>query len=210
MGRPRKALLDQDRIAVTALEIVDETGDFTMPELARRLGVQTASLYHHVDGRSGVVELLRARIGEGMLEDFSPEGRHWEDALRDLGRFYRASFAAHPHLVPLLTGQPVRAPRVLVVYERIVVLMESAGFPLGVIMTAFTAFESFLIGAALDLAAPEVMWEIPEEIQAPRLAAALAAQPAGRSRADQAFEFGLDLLIDGYRRVLDSKARSES
>jgi len=209
VGRPRKSLLDQKRIAATALEIVDETGDFTMPELARRLGVQTASLYHHVDGRSGVVELLRARIGEEMPEDYSPDGQHWETALRELGRLYRASFAAHPHLVPLLTGQPVRAPKVLVVYERIVTLMESAGFPLSMIMTAFTAFENFLIGSALDLAAPEVMWEIPDDIQTPRLAAALAAQPGGRSRADQAFEFGLDLLIDGYRRVLDSTARSE-
>ncbi|MDQ4113644.1 MAG: TetR/AcrR family transcriptional regulator, partial [Actinomycetota bacterium] len=55
-GRPRKALLDRDRIGATALELVDETGDFTLPELARRLGVQTASLYHHVDGRTGVIE----------------------------------------------------------------------------------------------------------------------------------------------------------
>src|SRR3984957_7418834 len=40
-GRPRRAVLDKDRIAEAAMAIVDETGDFTVPELARRLGVQT-------------------------------------------------------------------------------------------------------------------------------------------------------------------------
>src|SRR5579862_866392 len=37
-GRPRRAVLGRDRIAEAAMAIVDETGDFTLPELARRLG----------------------------------------------------------------------------------------------------------------------------------------------------------------------------
>ncbi|MHA6765313.1 TetR/AcrR family transcriptional regulator C-terminal domain-containing protein [Streptacidiphilus sp. PAMC 29251] len=201
MARPRKTLLDLERIADTALELVDETGDFTVPEMARRLGVQTASIYHHVDGRSGIVELLRVRVGAEV--DFTLlQGRAWEPALRAYAHSYRAAFAAHPHVVPLLTGATVRAPEVLASYEQFVTLMEQAGFPAEVIMTALTAFENFILGAALDLAAPEVMWAIPPGTEAPRLAAALAAQPTGTSRADRAFDFGMTVLINGFADLL--------
>ncbi|MET7695288.1 TetR/AcrR family transcriptional regulator C-terminal domain-containing protein [Streptomyces sp. NPDC005483] len=201
MARPRKALLDLDRIADTALELVDETGDFTVPEIARRLGVQTASVYHHVDGRPGIVELLRARVGT-EIDATLLEGRPWESALRAFAYSYRAAFAAHPHLIRLLTGEPVRAPSVVAVYERMVVLMEEAGFAPEAVMVTLTAFENLLFGAALDLAAPEVMWTVPAEVSAPRLAAALAAQPTGTGRADRAFEFAINVLIDGFSRLL--------
>ncbi|MFC1410852.1 TetR/AcrR family transcriptional regulator C-terminal domain-containing protein [Streptacidiphilus sp. N1-12] len=201
MARPRKALLDLERITQAALDLVDETGDFTVPAMARRLGVQTASIYHHVDGRSGIVELLRVRLGT-RIEAVPVEGQSWEPALRAFAYSYRAAFAAHPHLVPLLTGAPVQAPEVLATYERIVVLLESAGFPLEVIMTALTAFENFVLGAALDLAAPEVMWAVPDGVRAPRLAAALAAQPTATGRADRAFDFGVTVLVEGFRALL--------
>ena len=200
MARPRTALLDLDRIADTALELVDETGDFTVPEMARRLGVQTASIYHHVDGRSGIVELLRARVGT-QIDAGLLEGRPWKSALRAFAHSYRAAFAAHPHVVPLLTGEPVRARSVLATYERIVVLMEESGFPAEALMTTLTTFENFILGSALDLAAPEVMWAIPDDAAAPRLAAALAAQPTRPDRADRAFEFGITVLIDGFESL---------
>ncbi|GAA4839760.1 hypothetical protein [Kitasatospora terrestris] len=50
----------------------------------------------------------------------------------------------------------------------------------------------------LDLAAPEVTWEIPEDTDAPRLAAALAA--IAPERADRAFELALDALLAHFRR----------
>jgi hypothetical protein len=62
-------------------------------------------------------------------------------------------------------------------------------------MRILTALDNFVIGSALDLAAPDVMWEVPEGIEAPALAAALAAQPANRTRADDAFEEGLTRLL---------------
>ena len=207
MARPRKALLDLDRITDVALELVDETGDFTVPEMARRLGVQTASIYHHVDGRSGIVELLRIRVGAEM-DPTLLEGSPWQSALRAFAYSYRAAFAAHPHVVPLLTREPVRAPSVLDAYERMVALLDRAGFPPEAVMTTLTAFENFVLGAALDLAAPEVMWRIPADASAPRLAAALAAQPTGANRADRAFEFGVTVLIDGFVRLLGTGAEA--
>lgn len=201
-GRPRKALLDRSRIGSTALELVDETGDFTLPELARRLGVQTASLYHHVDGRTGVIELLREQVSAEMDTSTLAQGP-WDVAVAAFFRSYRAVFAAHPRVVPLLTTTTIRSPQVLAAYDRMVVLLEEIGFPVDRAMEVLTAVESFVIGSALDLAAPEVMWEIPDGAEVPRLAAALASQRDALHRAEAAFERGLRMMLAGVAAELD-------
>ncbi|MFJ5935354.1 MULTISPECIES: TetR/AcrR family transcriptional regulator [unclassified Streptomyces] len=191
MGRPRRPLLDRERIATTALEVVDEKGEFSVPQIAKRLGVQTASVYHHVDGRDGIVELLRERVAaaiDGGTLDLEP----WDAALVAWARSYRAAFAAHPRTIPLLMTSPVRAPKVLAQYERAVARLLDAGFALPDVMPVIIALENLVLGSALDLAAPEAMWELADETATPHLARALAAVPEGR--ANQAFE----LALTGY------------
>ena len=194
VGRPSRSVLDRDRIGAAALALVDQTGDFTMPELARRLGVQTASLYHHVDGRAGVVALLREQIAAEMdtsLLDQQP----WSAGLAGFFRSYRAVFAAHPRVVPLLTTTTVGSPETIAAYDKMVAVLVDAGVPVDQAMARLTACENFVIGSALDLAAPEVMWEIPDGVDAPNLTSALAAQSNPQSRANTAFEYGLATLI---------------
>ena len=197
-GRPSRAILDRTRIADAALALVDETGDFTLPELARRLGVQTPSLYHHVEGRAGIVELMRQHVGVAM--DIGVlDTRPWDKALTEYFRSYRAVFAAHPRLVPLLTTTTVRAPEIIAAYDKMFVVLDEVGVPQQDAMAFLTACENFVIGSALDLAAPDVMWEIPEGIEAPHLASALAAQVSPERRADNAFEYGLATLLETLR-----------
>ncbi|MCX4693643.1 TetR/AcrR family transcriptional regulator [Streptomyces sp. NBC_01408] len=190
MARPRTPLLDRERIATTALQLVAEQGDFSVPQIARALGVQTGSVYHHVDGRAGVVELIRERVCEriaGDTLDLAP----WDRALEQWARSYRAAFAAYPRAVPLLMTTPVRAPRVLAQYERAVGLLLAAGFTEADVMPLLTALENLVLGSALDLAAPEAMWEPSPET--PLLAGALAA--VGPGRADAAFDVGLAAFL---------------
>lgn len=198
MGRPRTPLLDRERITTTALQLVDEQGDFSVPQIARRLGAQTGSVYHHVDGREGIVELLRERVAEAIdpgTLDLVP----WDTALEAWARSYRAAFAAHPRAIPLLMTSPVRAPRVLEQYERAVTLLLAAGSAPGEVMPLIIALENLVLGSALDLAAPETMWELTEHTPTPRLAEALAA--VGEGRADRAFEVGLAGFL-GHARAL--------
>ncbi|MEV0979483.1 TetR/AcrR family transcriptional regulator C-terminal domain-containing protein [Streptomyces sp. NPDC049915] len=199
MGRPRTPLLDRERITTTALELVDEQGEFSVPQIARRLGVQTGSVYHHVDGRDGIVELLRERVAQ-VIEIATLEVRPWDAALAAWARSYRAAFAAHPRAIPLLMTNPVRAPRVLEQYERAVTLLLDAGFPAPEVMPVLVALENVVLGSALDLAAPEAMWELGDASVAPRLAEALDA--AGPHRADRAFELALEAFLAHARRRL--------
>ncbi|MEV7676690.1 TetR/AcrR family transcriptional regulator [Streptomyces sp. NPDC000963] len=201
MGRPRRPLLDRERIATTALEVVDEQGEFSVPQIAKRLGVQTASVYHHVDGRDGIVELLRERVAAGIdggTLDLEP----WDAALVAWARSYRAAFAAHPRAIPLLMTSPVRAPKVLAQYEKAVGRLLDAGFALSDVMPVIIALENLVLGSALDLAAPESMWELADETATPRLARALGAVPEGR--ANQAFELALAGYLAHVRTLPDA------
>ncbi|WP_329623876.1 TetR/AcrR family transcriptional regulator [Streptomyces sp. NBC_01255] len=201
MGRPRRPLLDRERITTTALEIVDEKGEFSVPQIAKRLGVQTASVYHHVDGRDGIVELLRARVATG-IDAATLDLPHWDEAMAAWARSYRAAFAAHPRAIPLLMTSPVRAPKVLHQYEKAVGRLLDAGFALPDVMPVIIALENLVLGSALDLAAPETMWELADEAATPRLARALGAIPEGR--ADQAFELALTGYLAHVRTLLDA------
>ncbi|GAB7006450.1 TetR/AcrR family transcriptional regulator C-terminal domain-containing protein [Nocardioides sp. AN3] len=193
-GRPRKAVLDRARIGRAALELVDQTGDVNLPALARELGVGTSSLYHHVEGRAGVIELLREQVAS-EIDATTLDDEPWDVALAGFCRSYRAVFAAHPRIVPLLTTATVRSAAVIRAYDRMIVRLTDAGIPVANAMQVLNAVDNFVIGSALDLAAPEVMWEIPEGVEAPALAAALAAQPSDHRRADDAFEDGLTRLL---------------
>ncbi|MGW6268559.1 TetR/AcrR family transcriptional regulator [Streptomyces sp. NPDC055060] len=200
MGRPRTPLLDRDRITTTALALVDEKGDFSVPQIAKRLGAQTGSVYHHVDGRDGIVELLRERVSEAIDTSTLTPGRPWDASLSAWARSYRAAFAAHPRVIPLLMTSPVRAPRVLEQYECAVTLLIDAGFALADVMPVIIALENLVLGSALDLAAPEAMWELPDETSTPALARALDAAPRGR--ADRAFELALAGFLAHARTLL--------
>ncbi|MER5253709.1 MULTISPECIES: TetR/AcrR family transcriptional regulator C-terminal domain-containing protein [unclassified Streptomyces] len=200
MGRPRTPLLDRDRITTTALALVDEKGDFSVPQIAKRLGAQTGSVYHHVDGRDGIVELLRERVSDAIDTATLDPRLPWDDALSAWARSYRAAFAAHPKVIPLLMTSPVRAPRVLEQYERAVTLLIDAGFALADVMPVIIALENLVLGSALDLAAPEAMWELPDETATPALARALDAVPRGR--ADRAFELALTGFLAHARTLL--------
>lgn len=200
MGRPRTPLLDRERITTTALELVDRDGDFSVPRIAKRLGVQTGSVYHHVDGRDGIVELLRERVAEAIDSATLSMDRPWDESMAAWARSYRAAFAAHPRTIPLLMTSPVRAPRVLRQYERAVTLLLDAGFALADVMPLIIALENMVLGSALDLAAPEAMWELTDTSATPALARALDAVPPGR--ADRAFELALAGFLAQARAML--------
>lgn len=202
MGRPRRPLLSQERIFQEALLLIDEEGAeaLTLARLARRLGVQAASLYNHVSGRDEIVEGVRELVVAEM--DVSVlDGRPWQEALTQWARSYLAAFSAHSNTIKLLATTTIRSPLTLAMYERAVAVLEGAGWRSGQVVAVFTAIESFVLGSALDLAAPSIMIDpAAHGDTVPRLAAALEGDHPERAR--EAFELGLAAMIAG----LDPKA----
>jgi AcrR family transcriptional regulator len=206
MGRPHTPLLDRDRIADAALRLTDRRGDFTILDLARALKVTPAAIYHHVDGRAGIITLLRERMAR-TVDASGFAHLPWDEALRRWAISYRETFAAHPGAIQMLAAEPVADPAVHAMYEQAATVLQDAGFPRHEVLAVITAVESFVLGSALDLAAPPVMVSGINADATPRLAAAAAATPSGRARADQAFHLGLDALIAGLHHQLSQAGK---
>ncbi|MFI6770067.1 hypothetical protein [Streptomyces sp. NPDC050355] len=99
---------------------------------------------------------------------------------------------------------PVRAPKVLAQYERVAELLLDAGFAPAAVMPVISGLDNIVLGSALDMSAPKVMWEVADGVRAPRLSAALDA--TGPDRADQAFELTLAGFLAHCRELLERQA----
>lgn len=196
-GRPTTPVLDRDRIFRGALELVDREGPaaFTVARLATSLGVEPASLYNHVSGRAEIVEGLRGVIVTQIaMPDFGSGG--WVDALRAWAHSYRDALAAHPLTIQLLATTPIRSDHSMAMYEEIVKGLRADGWPVAQVTDVLTTLESFLIGSALDVAAPSLMYDARGRAEEyPQLVEALGGEDEQHNRADHAFEFGLELLL---------------
>ncbi len=196
MGRPSTPLLSTDRIASAAMDLVEAGGGFTIPELARKLKVSPSSLYNHVTGREQIVELLRERAMSDVTLPDDRADRPWTEVVADIMRAYRRSYARYPRLIPLLTTHAVNSSHAFAMYNVLAATLCRAGFDAADRLRIITVLDSFVLGSALDLAAPDEPWESGAYV-GPELAAALATAAPKPGRADDAFEYGLVALLRG-------------
>ncbi|WP_433826712.1 TetR/AcrR family transcriptional regulator [Actinoplanes sp. CA-015351] len=198
--RKRRRLLDIDLIVDSAIALMDETGTITMADLANRLGSSPAAIYRHVDGRNEILILIRNRVLEPVGAAVNPAAP-WTEQIAAWLRSLREHLGRHPRLVPLLTAQHVTSTTELVGYARVIDVLGAAGFPDSELILWTSVLDEFAIGSALDLSAPDEVWQTDDSTPAP-LIAALQAAPKGRARVDAAFELGVQALIAGMEKRL--------
>lgn len=100
--KKRTTPLTKDELFTAALAIADAEGleALSMRRLAAEVGVEAASLYHHLPNKdallSGVIVKMRSemRIPDPLPED-------WRELLLAIFAEYRRVLAAHPNLTPL-------------------------------------------------------------------------------------------------------------
>ena len=104
----RTAPLTREEIFDAALAIVDAEGidGLSMRRLARVLGIEAMSLYHHVRDKQallgGVVELsLRTQA----LAPPGP-GVPWQDVVTGAVVAFRRTLVAHPNVLPIMAAHP--------------------------------------------------------------------------------------------------------
>lgn len=206
VGRPSTQVVTRDRIIDAALKIIDEQGNvgFVMRDIARELGVRPSALYNHVSSRDDIIHGIRERVGErisyGTLHDLP-----WDEALARWAHRYRDAFVAHPPTIALLAVMPIQdGVGIAAAYEELVTLLVRAGWGRDEVLDVVVALESFILGSALDAAAPADMLDPGERDDAPEFTAAYRARQqvldrTGAAPADLAFEHGLRLLLHGLR-----------
>jgi AcrR family transcriptional regulator len=202
VGRPSTPLLSRDAIAAAALRLVDRTGEFTIAQVAGALGVRPSSLYNHLSSKGEIVEAMRSWVfREGSFE--ADGAGTWDQVVRTLLRRYRDCFARHPRLIPLVTAYTVSSPEVMSMYDQLAETLSQAGVGDSRLLDVITMCDSVVLGAALDLAAPDEVWAA-DLARSPALTAAIREAGAGRERADRAFEVALDVLLTGIASMVES------
>lgn len=102
MARKRRVRLDKNAVVQTAMEILNTEGTqaLTLSRLAEKLGIQTPSLYNHVDGLAGLqlelsilnAKLLADRLGEAAI------GKSGSELLMSTAQSFRDYVKEYPHL----------------------------------------------------------------------------------------------------------------
>ena len=142
-GRPRA--LTVDVIAAAALE--DGIATFSMPSVARRLGVAHSGLYRYVTDRDDLLvqALDRAFLATTWPSDDLP----WDELLREIGHSVWRACDAHPGLDRASQMAPKPSPAVLTMMDKWVTALQEQHF---VPEDAAVAVE-FVIALALDSSA---------------------------------------------------------
>jgi len=102
---PRKTGLNRALVVKTAADLVNAEGpeSLTLNRLAEKLGIQTPSLYNHIDGLPGLrreLAMLNMRaLGERLAE--AAIGKSGREALLAVAQAYRAYIKEYPGLYTL-------------------------------------------------------------------------------------------------------------
>lgn len=197
MARPSTPILSKSLIYRVALGQLDRSGRLSMPELAQELGVSVSSLYHHVNGRTGVLEGIR-----GILSDWDcGDADNWTEMVRRWAHQYRDAFARHPAAIPVLVGDTVSDPGTLHHYDTLANALREAGFSARSVVLCVSSLDVLCLGAALDAAAPTEVWsnEAPQESV---MSDIVTAAQLGPDRSGAAFDLHLTWMIDGMTALL--------
>lgn len=195
--------LTREQLVTAALDLVDRGGveALTMRTLAARVDRQVSSLYNHVGSRAALIEALRARIVADIdTSPFSDPNLTWDTAVAAWAESYLRSFAAHPHLIPLLATTPIRDRSTLRMYDTVVDALVRAGWPAGDAVAVMRTVEAHVLGSGLDIVAPGDLLSsetVPGELLA--LRAALDPAHGDATGAARAFRLGFAALMTGLR-----------
>lgn len=195
MARPKVPLLSADRIADAAIELADSGAGFGVNALARSLGVTPSSLYNHVDGRDGIIELMRGRLAHRYLPEL-PTGT-WEEVVVATLQGLRRLYAEHPAIVPLLVGKTITDDTVIASYDALATALVDSGFPDDEVLSVVAVLDAFALGFGLDVASPDEIWQPGAPTRS--LGRLIASAERGDARSERVFELGLELLLDALR-----------
>lgn len=201
MPRPSSPLLSPEIIGSAGLALARAGEPFGVNAIARELGVRPSSLYNHVDGMEGILELMRGQLVEGYRIQW--QGEHWEEFVLTVLRTQRRMYADHPQLVPLLVGKTITHPAVIAAYDDLASVLVDGGFPDDEVLSVIAVIDAFAIGFGLDLASPDEVWQPGGPTRT--LGRLIDGAEQGAARSDRTFELGVGLLLDSLRmRLIDA------
>ena len=214
---PRRAPLSRDRVLRAAVARADKAGieSLSMRRLAEELGVVPMALYKHVANKE---ELLDGMIDVVVGEIDPPvAGAGWKSAVRHRILSARRALLRHPWASQVMESKQNPTPLVLAYMDTMIGLFRAGGFSVNLTHHVMHTIGSRVLGFSQELfndsstVDPEVAAAMMREL-GPKFPNVLAiataasheeASVVGPGCDDQyEFEFALDLLLDGFERLL--------
>ena len=194
MARPKTARLSREIIGRAAIELAESGRELQLVPLAKKLGVSVSSLYHHVNGREGVIRAMREVLVPRYLAEV-PEDAGWEQRIRlEVERTWRM-YADHPRVLQYMMTAVIDEPDVMRFYNALAEALAEAGLPAAELLTTIEVIDAFTFGAALDTLSPDTILDPASAGEI--LSGLLADHPSGAARNRRLFDRGLDLLLTG-------------
>lgn len=162
-SKKRQAPLSKEELFDKALSIADSEGlkGLTMRRLAAEVGVEAASLYHHIPNKDALLDgvLVRMRT-EIRIPDPIPED--WRDLMQAIFAEYGRVLAAHPNLVTL-AGRRVESDP-----DSGLVFLTQIGFADDLAVELWQSMIACTVGFAMfsSAAAASDTWDLPSDLAA--------------------------------------------
>lgn len=206
--RPR---FTRDEVLAAALRVIDAVppNAFTMRSVADELGMGVMTLYGYVRSKEEILAGLVALLMSDAHRTATTAAT-WDDRLRAEVRDLHSVGRRHPNLVTLVLGQNSPTPGLFNMRERMLTVLLDAGFTditalhtLGVLCNYALGFAGAqAVAAPIDL--PERIRELPDA-EFPSLSS--LAEIYAIHLDDEAFTFGLELLISGLQAEIARGAK---
>ena len=218
---PRRVPLSRGRVLGAAVAVADEAGiePLSMRRLAEELGVVPMALYKHVASKEdlldGMIDLVVGEIDPPVA------GAGWKSAVRQRILSARRALLRHPWASRVIESKKNPTPVVLAYMDSMIGLFRTGGFSVNLTHHVIHTIGSRVLGFTQELfndsrtVDPEMQAVMLREMGPtfPNvLAIAMAASHEGESVVGQGcddqyeFEFALDLLLDGFERLLQRES----
>jgi AcrR family transcriptional regulator len=213
MATEARLPLSRDRILQTALGLVDEGGldSLSMRKLGHALGFEAMSLYNHVANKDDLIDgILDLVLAEG--EPPSSSGS-WDGAVRESAISVHAALRRHPWAPPVVMAPGRIRPARLRYMDSLLGRLREAGFSAETTYHAYHVLDGHIFGFSL-WEASHSFTEQDEAEMAEAFDRVISPEeyPYLREHGEQhfaegphhdvsAFELGLDLILDGLRRI---------
>jgi len=211
--------LSRDGLMKAAVALADRDGidSVTMRKLAEELDAGAMSLYYHVPNKDalldGMVDIVFSEI------ELPSTDVDWKTAMRRRAISTRQALRRHPWALGRMEATTAPGPADLRLHDAVLRCLRVAGFSVDMAVQAYSVQDAYIYGFALqDRALPfgtqeefaeaagkrvqEVKSRMEEAARAyPTLAEVVAGYVATHGYdAGEAFEFGLDIILDGLDR----------
>ena len=212
--------LNRERILHAALAFADTrgVGSLTMRKLGDELGFEAMSLYHYVSSKSDLLDGILDKV----LDETEPPATDltWAPAVRASALSVNQALRRHPWACTLLTTHAGLRPARLRYMDSLLGRLREAGFPADSTYHAYHVLDGFIFGFSL--------WQTTHtytDAEVSHMAAvfetAITADSyphllehgtqhfePGPVHAVDAFEVGLDLILDGLTKNLKAAPRT--